>query len=148
MFSEKKILVLLECTELNEYAINLENNKQPLYRPICSLGQVELEKLNTYIKTHLKTGFIWPSKSSAVALILFDKKLNNSFYLYVDYQCLNNFTIKNQYLLLLISKLLNRLDQAKMFTKWNLTSIYHQMRIKEGNKWKLAFYTQYGYFKY
>ena len=57
-FSEEKALVLPERTELNEHAIDLEDSKQPPYRPIYSLGLVKLETLKTYIETHLKTGFI------------------------------------------------------------------------------------------
>ena len=95
VFSEKKVLVLSEHTELNKYTINLENDKQPPYRPIYSLGPVELETLKTYIKTHLKTRFIWPSKSPANTPILFDKKPDGNLCLCVDYWDLNNFTIKN-----------------------------------------------------
>ena len=58
VFSEEKALMLPECTELNEHAIDLEDGKQPPYGPIYSLGPVELETLKTYIETHLKTGFI------------------------------------------------------------------------------------------
>ena len=58
VFSEEKALVLPERTKLNEHVINLENGKQPPYKPIYSLDPVELETLKTYIKTHLKTGFI------------------------------------------------------------------------------------------
>ena len=47
-----------------------------------------------------------------------------------------------------ISEALDRLDGAKQFTQLTLTSAYHQMRIWEGNKWKTAFKTWYGYFKY
>ena len=47
VFSEKKVLVLLERTKFNEYAINLEDGKQPPYEPIYSLGPVELEILKT-----------------------------------------------------------------------------------------------------
>ena len=46
---------------INEHAIKLQEGKQPPYRPIYSLGLVELEILKTYIKIYLKTGFIWPS---------------------------------------------------------------------------------------
>ena len=58
VISEAKALVLPERTELNEHAIDLEDDKQPPYGPIYSLGLVELETLKTYIETHLKTGFI------------------------------------------------------------------------------------------
>ena len=85
IFSEKKALVLPEGTKRNEYAIDLENSKQPPYRSIYSLGLVELETLKAYIKTHLKTGFIWPSKSPVSAPILFNKKPNGNFRLCIDY---------------------------------------------------------------
>ena len=95
VFSEKEALMLSERIDLNEYAVKLEEDKQPPYEPIYSLGLVELETLKTYIETHLKTGFIRPSKSSTDALILFDKKSDGSFWLCIDYQGLNNLTIKN-----------------------------------------------------
>ena len=148
IFSEKEALVLLERTKLNEHAIELEGDKQPPYGPIYSLGLVELETLKAYIKTHLKTRFIRPSKSPIRAPILFDKKPDGSLCLYMDYRGLNNLTIKNQYPLPLISESLDRLGQAKQFTQLDLTSAYHQMRIKEGDKWKTAFRTRYGYFEY
>ena len=148
VFSEEKALVLPERTELNEHAINLEDGKQPPYGPIYSLGPVELETLKTYIETHLKTGFIRPSKSPAGAPILFDKKPDGSLRLCVDYQGLNNLTIKNRYPLPLIGELFDRLGQAKRFTQLDLTSAYHRMKIKEGDEWKTAFRTRYGHFEY
>ena len=109
IFSEEKALVLPKRTKLNVHTINLENSKQPPYGPIYSLGLVELETLKTYIETHLKTGFIQPSKSLAGASILFNKKPDGSFRLCIDYQDLNNLTIKNRYPLSLIRESLNRL---------------------------------------
>ena len=148
VFSKEKALVLSERTELNEHAIKLEDDKQPPYRPIYSLYPVELETLKTYIETHLKTGFIWPSKFLAGVLILFDKKPDNSLCLWVDYWGFNNLTIKNQYPLALLGESLVRLGQAKRFTQLDVTSIQHQRRIKEGDNWKTAFQTKYGHFEY
>ena len=148
VFSEEKTLVLPERTELNEHAINLEDGKQPPYGPIYSLGPVELETLKTYIETHLKTGFIRPSKSPAGAPILFDKKPDGSLRLCVDYRGLNNLTIKNRYPLPLIGESLDRLGRAKRFTQLDLSSAYHRMRIKEGDEWKTAFQTRYGHIEY
>ena len=148
VFLEKKALVLPECTELNEHAIDLEDDKQPPYGPIYSLGLVELETLKTYIETHLKTGFIWPSKFLVGAPIFFDKKLDSSFCLCVDYWGLNNLTIKNRYLLPLIGESLDRIDQDKRFTQLDLTSAYYQMRIKKRDRWKTAFQIRYGHFEY
>ena len=125
---------LPENTSINKHAIKLQDGKQPLYRPIYSLRPVELKTLKTYIETHFKTGFIQPSKSLAGAPILFDKKPNGSLWFCVNYQGLNNLMIKNQYPLPLIGETLNQLGRAKRFTRFNLTSAYHQMRIREGNE--------------
>ena len=148
VFSEEKALVLPECTNINEHAIELENGKQPSYGSIYSLGLVELETLKTYIKTHLKTRFIRPSKSPTGALILFDKKSNSSLCLCVNYRDFNNLTIKNRYPLPFIGESLDRLGQAKRFTQLDLTSAYHCMRIKKNDEWKTTFRTRYGHFKY
>ena len=85
VFLEEKTLVLPERTKLNEHAINLEDGKQPPYKLIYNLGLVKLKTLKIYIETHLKTGFIWSSKSLASTLIFYDKKPDDSLSLCVDY---------------------------------------------------------------
>ena len=121
---------------------------QPPYGPFYSLGPVELETLKTYIETNLANGFIRSFKSPAKAPFLFDKKPDDSLRLCVDYWGLNNLTIKNQYLLLLVGKSLDRLGQAQQFTQLDLISAYYRMRICKGDKWKTAFRTRYGHFEY
>ena len=98
---------LLENTGIKEHAIELIEGKQSPYGPIYALSPVELETLKTYIETHLKTGFIQPSKSLARASIFFNKKLNISFHLCINYWGLNNLTIKNWYPLPWIGKTLD-----------------------------------------
>ncbi len=95
VFSSDLAMELPENTGMNEHAIELMEGKQPPYGPIYALSPVELETLKAYIETYLKTGFIRPSKSPAGAPMLFDKKPDGSFRLCVDYQGLNNLTIKN-----------------------------------------------------
>ena len=56
--------------------------------------------------------------------------------------------IKNQYPLLLVGELFNRLSHIKIFTKLDLYNIYHRIYIKKGNKWKTVFKTHYSHFKY
>ena len=110
IFSKKKALILPEVPEMNQHAIKLQESQQPPYKSIYSLGLVELKTLKTYIKTNLANGFIRPSKSPAGVSILFVKKPDGSLRLCMDYRGLNNLTIKNQYPLPLINKLLDRLD--------------------------------------
>ena len=79
---------------------------------------------------------------------MFDKKPDGSLRLCVDYRGLNNITIKNRYPLPLVGEFFDCLDRAKQFIQLDLTSVYHQIRIKEGDKWKTAFQTRYGHFEY
>ena len=79
------IAELLENTGINKHAIELEEGKQLPFRPIYSLGLVELETLKTYIETNLTNGFIRFSKFPAKASILFDRKPDRNLRLYIDY---------------------------------------------------------------
>ena len=134
VFSLNLATKLLEYTEINTHVVNLKEDKQLPYGPIYSLGLVKLEILKTYIGTNLANGFICPSKSAAGAPILFDKKPNGSLRLCVNYWGLNNIIIKNRYPLLLVGESLDCLGRAKRFTQLDLTSAYHRMRIKVGDK--------------
>ena len=66
----------------------------------------------------------------------------------MDYRGINKITIKNWYPLLLVSEHLDRLRQAKYFTKIDLRGAYNVLRIAEGEEWKTAFRTRYGLFEY
>ena len=113
IFSPDLAFKLPKYTGINNHAIELINSQQPPYGPIYSLRLVELETLKAYIEINLANGLIRPSKSPAGAPILFDQKSDSSFWLCVDYQSLNNLTIKNWYPLPLIGELLDRLRRAK-----------------------------------
>ena len=134
VFSFDLAMELSENTGINKHAIKRQDGKQPPYGPIYSLRLVELETLKTYIKTHLKTGFIQPSKSSVGTPILFDKKRDGSLWLCVNYWGLNNLKIKNWYPLSLIREALDQLGRTKWFTQLDLTSAYYHMRIREGDE--------------
>ena len=94
-FFQRRMQRSFQKIGMNKYAIKLEKDKQPPFRPIYSLGLIELEILKTQIKINLANGFICLSKSLARAPILFDKKSDGSLRLCVDYQGLNNITMKN-----------------------------------------------------
>lgn len=85
VFLKQKALRLEKQIELNKHTIELENSKQLFYKLIYSLGLIKLEILKTYIKIYLKSWFIWPSKSPVGAFILFNKKSDSNFWLYIDY---------------------------------------------------------------
>lgn len=115
IFLKKSATVLFKYSNINENTIDLEIGKQLFHGLIYSLALIKLKTLKTYIKTNLANSFIWPSKSCAEASNLFVQKLNGCFCLCVNYCSLNNFKIKNWYLLPLISELFDQLGQAKQF---------------------------------
>ena len=113
-------------SKINNHDIELVNGcQQPPYGPIYSLEPIELETLKAYIETNLAKEFIRPSKSTTEAFILFEQKSDDSFRLCVDYQGLNNLTIKNRYSLPPIRESLDRLGKIKRFTQLDLTIAYH-----------------------
>ena len=85
VFSAENAVELPKNTGINKHAIELEEGKQQLFGKIYSLGPVELETLKIYIKTNLANGFIRPSKSPVREPILFDRKLNRSLWLCINY---------------------------------------------------------------
>lgn len=112
-------------------AIDLIDGKKFLYKPIYSLSKNELLILLAYIYKNLTNTFIRPFKFSFGSFILFMSKPNKGLWLCVDYWGLNNITIKNWYLFLLVSKYLDRLGQVKQFTKLDFTDTYYQILIKK-----------------
>ncbi len=95
IFSPKLAVELPEHTEINDYAIELVDDWQPLYSPIYSLRLIELETLKAYIENNLANSFIKSSKFPTRVPIFFDKKPDGSLGLYVDYRGFNNLTMKN-----------------------------------------------------
>ena len=112
------------------------------------MTQDELKALKEYIEENLTKGFIQASSSPAGAPVLFVKKADGSLRLCVDYQGLNEITIKNRYPLPLIRETLDRLAKAKWYTKLDLRWGYNQIRMAAGEEWKTAFRTRYGLFEY
>lgn len=129
IFSFDLIIGSSKNIDINKYAIKLVKDKQLSYRLIYSQKPVKLEILKTYIKIKLKIRFIQSFKSSIKVSIFFNQKLDRKLYLCINYQDLNNLTIKNWYFLLLIDETLDRLSQAKYFTQLDLTNIYHKIKI-------------------
>ena len=95
----------------------------------------------------MRKGYIQPSKSLQTALVFFVGKKNGKKRMVQDYQYLNEWTIKNNYPLPLISDVLENIGMKKVFTKMDLRWGYNNVRIKEGDKWKAAFMTLEGLFE-
>ncbi|GKF00290.1 putative reverse transcriptase domain-containing protein [Tanacetum coccineum] len=93
-------------------------------------------------------GFIWLSHSPWGAPVLFVKKKDGSFCMCIDYRELNKLTIKNCYPLLRIDDLFDQLQGACYFSKIDLQSGYHQLRVQDDDISKTAFRTRYGHFEF
>jgi hypothetical protein len=96
----------------------------------------------------LDKGFIHPNSSLWGAQVLFVKKKDGSMRMCIDYHELNKVAIKNRYPLPRIDDLLDQLQGACVFSKINLCSGYHQVRVKEEDIPKTAFKTHYGHYKF
>jgi len=130
-----------------DHAIDLEPGYNLPYGRIYNLSEFELRTLNAYIEVNLANGFIQRSSSPAAAPIPLAKKKDGGLRLCVDYRALNKATVKNRYPLPLISEMLDRVREARKFTKLDLRGAYNLIRIKEGDEYKTAFRTRYGQFE-
>jgi len=108
----------------------------------------ELAELKTQLKELLDKGFIRPSSSEWGCPALFVKKKDQLLRMCVDYRPLNAVTIKNKYPLPWIGILFDQLSKAKVFSKIDLRSGYHQIKIRPQDIPKTAFSTRYGLYEY
>ena len=105
------------------------------------LSRNEREEVQQFIQDHLRKGYIRPSKSPQTSPVFFVGKKDGRKRMVMDYRRLNKQTIKNNYPLPLITDLVDSIGNKKLFTKMDLWWGYNNMRIKEGDKWKVAFTT-------
>jgi len=107
---------------------------------LSSIQEREKGGLN-FVKDQLRKGYIRPSKSPQTSPVFFVGKKNSRKRMVMDYRNLNNQTVKNNYLLSLITELIDNMKSKKVFTKMDLRWEFNNVRIKEGDKWKEVFTT-------
>nr|GEZ14417.1 putative reverse transcriptase domain-containing protein [Tanacetum cinerariifolium] len=106
------------------------------------------EELSEQLKELFEKGFIRPSSSPWGAPVLFVKKKDGSFRMCIDYWELNKLTIKNKYPLPRIDDLFYQMQGSSVYSKIDLRSGYHQLRIREEDIPITAFRTQYGHYEF
>ena len=107
-----------------------------------------MQELSSKLNELLNKEFIRPSFSPWGALILFMKKKDGSFRMCIDYWELNKLTIKNRYPLPRINDLFDQLQGATFFSKIDLRSRYHQLRVQEDDIPKNALRTHYSHYEF
>jgi hypothetical protein len=130
-----------------EFAIELQPGTTPISKRPYRMPPTELAELKKQLQELLDKGFIRPSTSPWGCPALFVKK-DGSLRLCIDYCPLNAMTIKNKYPLPRIVVLFDQLVRAKVFSKIDLRSGYHQIKIRASDIPKTAFSTRYGLYEY
>ncbi|GJS78388.1 reverse transcriptase domain-containing protein [Tanacetum coccineum] len=131
-----------------EFRIDLIPGASPVVRSPYRLAPSEMLELSNQLKELQEKGFIRPSHSPWGAPVLFVKKKDGSMRMCIDYRELNKLTIKNRYPLPRIDDLFDQLQGACCFSKIDLRSGYHQLRVREEDIPKTAFRTRYGHFEF
>ncbi|GJT30115.1 putative nucleotidyltransferase, ribonuclease H [Tanacetum coccineum] len=131
-----------------EFNIELIPGAEPISKAPYRMAPIELKELKDQLQELLERGFIRPSVSPWGAPVLFVKKKDGSMRLCIDYRELNKITIRNRYPLPRIDDLFDQLQGAKHFSKIDLRSGYHQLRVKEQDISKTAFRTRYGHYEF
>jgi hypothetical protein len=141
-------LMLLPPDRDVEFVIELMPGAGPVAKSPYRMSFEELDELKKQLKKLLEQGFVRPSASPWGSPILFMEKKDGTKRMCIEYRTLNSMTIKNKYPLPRIEDLLDRLKKAKLFSKIDPRSGYHQMKIREQDIPKTAFTTWYGLYKF
>jgi len=124
-----------------EFTIELIPGTTPISKAPYRMAPAELTELKTQLQELLDKGLIQPSVSPWGAPVLFVRKKDGSLRLCIDYQELNKVRVKNKYPLPRINDLFDQLASASVFSKIDLRSGYHQLKIKKEDVPKTAFRT-------
>jgi hypothetical protein len=130
------------------FKIELQSDTAPIYKAPYKMSREELAELKTQLKDLLYKCFIHPSLSSWGCPALFVSKKDNGLRLCVNYRPLNAVTIKNKYPLPRIDILFDQLTGVQVFSKIDLRSGYHQIKIRDEDIPKTTFSTRYGLYEY
>nr|ABA95104.1 retrotransposon protein, putative, Ty3-gypsy subclass [Oryza sativa Japonica Group] len=130
-----------------EFRIDLVPGTTPIHKRPYRMAANELAEVKRQVDDLLQKGYIRPSSSPWGAPVIFVEKKDHTQRMCVDYRALNDVTIKNKYPLPRIDDLFDQLKGATVFSKIDLRSGYHQLRIKEEDIPKTAFTTRYGLFE-
>ena len=131
-----------------DFGIELHPGTSPISMTPHRMAPVELQELKVQLQELLDKGFIRSSTSPWGALVLFGKKKDKTLRLCIDYRQLNMVTIKNRYPLPRINDLFDQLRGARVYSKIDLRTGYHQLGVREIDIPMIAFRTRNGHFEF
>ncbi|GJW99119.1 putative reverse transcriptase domain-containing protein [Tanacetum coccineum] len=131
-----------------EFRMNLVPGVTLVAKSPYRLAPSEMQELSGQLQELHDKGFIRPSHSSWGAPVLFVKKKDGSFHMCIDYRELNKLNVKNRYPLSRIDDLFDQMQGARYFSKIDIRSGYHQLRVHEDDIPKTAFRTRYIHFEF
>ncbi|GKC15082.1 putative reverse transcriptase domain-containing protein [Tanacetum coccineum] len=131
-----------------EFQIDLIPGAALVARAPYRLVPSEMKELLKHLQELSDKGFIRPSSSPWGAPVLFVKKKDGSFRMCIDYRELNKLTVKNRYPLPRIDDLFDQIQGSSIYSKIDLRSGYHQLRVREQDIPKTAFRTRYGHYEF
>ncbi|GJZ05709.1 putative reverse transcriptase domain-containing protein [Tanacetum coccineum] len=131
-----------------KFQIDLVTGAAPVARAPYRLAPTKLQELSTQLQELSDKGFIRPSSSPWGATVLFVKKKDGSFQMCIDYRELNKLIMKNRYPLPRIDDLFDQLQGSSVYSKINLRSGYHQLRVRDEDIPKTVFRTRYGHYEF
>ena len=130
-----------------DHAIDLKETFKPQKGKIYPLPKNEREEVQNLVEDQLRKGYIRPSKLPQTSPVFFVGKKDGGKRMVMDYQSLNDQTVKNNYPLPLIMELIDNMGSKKVFTKIDLRWGFNNIRIKEEDEWKGVFTTHIGSFE-
>ena len=131
-----------------DFCFELHPGTSPISMTPHRMTPVELQELRVQLQKLLDKGFIRPSTSPWGAPVLFAKKNDKNLRLCIDYRQLNRVTVKNRYPLPRIDDFFDQLRGARVYSKIDIRTGYHQLRVRETDIPKTAFRTRYRHFEF
>ncbi|GJV73388.1 putative reverse transcriptase domain-containing protein [Tanacetum coccineum] len=131
-----------------EFQIDLLPGAAPVARAPYRLAPSEMQELSDQLQELADRGFIRPSTSPWGVPVLFVKKKDGSFRMCIDYRELNKLSVKNRYPLPRIDDLFDQLQGSSVYSKIDLRSGYHQLRVRDEDIPKTAFRTRYEHYEF
>jgi len=131
---EKKQSERMLTRKVWDHAIDVKEGFVPRKRKVYLLSREERKEVREFVKEQLRKGYIWPSKLPQTVPVFFVGKKDRKKQMVQDYRYLNEWKVKNNYLLPLISDVLENIGTKKVFMKMDLRWGYNNVRIKKGDE--------------